>query len=61
MLERIRQFFYEVKVEFKKVAFPAKDELLGSTMVVIITTIIISFYLGAIDMGLSKMITALLR
>jgi preprotein translocase subunit SecE len=61
MLERIKQFFYEVKVEFKKVVFPSKDELVGSTWVVIITTVIVSFYLGAIDLGLSKLIAALLR
>ena len=35
--------------------------LIGSTWVVIITVLIISFYLGIIDLGLSKLVKSLLR
>lgn len=61
MFEKIKQFFREVKVEIKKVVYPSKGELVGSTWVVIITVFIVSFYLGIIDLGLSRIIRVLLR
>jgi preprotein translocase subunit SecE len=61
MLNRIREFFREVKIEIKKVVFPAKDELIGSTWVVIITVIVISLFLGIVDLGLSKLVRMALR
>ena len=61
MLNKMKEFFREVKVEVKKVVFPAKDELIGSTWVVIITVVIISVFLGVIDLGLSKLVGMALR
>lgn len=61
MFERIKSFFNDVKIEAKKVNYPSKDELIGSTWVVIITVIIISFFLGIVDVGLSKIVAAILR
>jgi len=60
-MQKIKDFFREVKVELKKVTFPSKDELTGSTWVVIVTVLIIALYLGAVDMGLSELVKALLR
>ena len=61
MFEKTRQFLKEVKVEIKKVVYPSREELIGSTKVVIITVFIVSFYLGVIDLGLSKLVKMLLR
>ena len=61
MLNKTKEFFREVKVETRKVVFPSKDELVGSTWVVIITVIIISFFLGVVDLGLSKLVGMALR
>jgi len=61
MFEKIKQFFKEVKLEIKKVVYPTKDELIGSTWVVIITVFIVSIYLGVIDLGLSKLVKLVLR
>jgi preprotein translocase subunit SecE len=61
MIERIKQFLREVKAEIKKVVFPSRDELKGSTWVVIITVIVMSFYLGIVDLGLSNLVQMLLR
>jgi preprotein translocase subunit SecE len=61
MLNKVKEFFREVQVETKKVVFPSKDELIGSTWVVIITVIIISLFLGIIDLGLSKLVGIALR
>lgn len=54
MIQRIKNFFGEVKIETKKVNYPSKEELIGSTWVVIITVILIGFFLGLIDFGLSR-------
>ncbi|MGD8352246.1 MAG: preprotein translocase subunit SecE [Nitrospirota bacterium] len=61
MFEKLKQFMREVKVEMKKTVYPSRDELMGSTWVVIVTVFIISFYLGIIDLGLSKIVRVLLR
>ena len=56
MLNRIKIFFKEVKIELKKVVFPSRDEVIGSTKVVIATVMIVSFFLGLIDWGLSSIV-----
>jgi preprotein translocase subunit SecE len=57
MFKRIADFFQEVKLELKKVVFPTKKEVIGSTWVVIITVVIAAFFLGLVDMGLGKLMT----
>ncbi len=61
VFERVKVFFNDVKVEAKKVNYPSKDELIGSTWVVITTVIIASVFLGIIDLGLAKIIQLLVR
>ncbi|HXX54191.1 MAG TPA: preprotein translocase subunit SecE [Thermodesulfovibrionales bacterium] len=61
MVEKIKEFFREVKVEIKKVVYPSREELMGSTWVVIITAVVISVFLGIVDLGLSKVVKAALR
>lgn len=50
------QFLREVKVELKKVAWPSRKQTIGSTVVVIVLVMIISFFLGIVDIGLSSLI-----
>lgn len=61
MIERIKQFFKEVKAETRKVVYPSRDELVGSTWVVIITVIVMSLFLGVVDLGLAKLVGLALR
>ena len=61
MLNKVKAFFNEVKVEIKKVVFPSKDELIGSTWVVIITVVVISLFLGIVDLGLTELVRMALR
>ncbi len=61
MLSGIKNFLREVKLETKKVLFPTKDELIGSTWVVIISTIIVAVFLGLVDFVLSKFVKFILR
>ena len=55
------QFLREVKVELKKVTWPSRKQTLGSTVVVIILVMIISFFLGVVDMGLSSLVRIVLQ
>jgi preprotein translocase subunit SecE len=61
MFKKIKTFFKEVKVELKKVVFPDRDTVIGSTKVVILTVLIISIFLGFVDLGLSKLVSLSLR
>jgi preprotein translocase subunit SecE len=61
MIEKIKQFFREVKTETKKVVYPNRDELIGSTWVVIITVIVVSVFLGVVDLGLTRLVGLALR
>ncbi len=61
MIEKIKQFFKEVKVETKKVVYPNREELIGSTWVVIITVMVISVFLGIVDLTLTKLVGLALR
>ena len=56
MFNRIKEFFKEVKIELKKVVFPSKDEVIGSTKVVVVLVLIIAIFLGFVDMLLSKLV-----
>ena len=50
------QFLRESKVELKKVKWPTRKELLASTAVVIVLTLLVAFFLGLVDFGLIKII-----
>jgi preprotein translocase subunit SecE len=60
MIQKIKNFFKEVKVEASKVNYPSRDELTGSTMVVIVTVLLVSVFLGIIDFGLGKIVNYLI-
>jgi preprotein translocase subunit SecE len=55
------QFLREVKVELKKVVWPTRKQTIGSTVVVLILVMIISVFLGLVDMGLSSVIRMVLK
>ncbi len=55
------QFLREVRAELRKVTWPSRKQTVGSTVVVIILVMIISFFLGAVDIGLSNLIRTVLQ
>jgi len=59
-VDQALQFLREVKVELKKVAWPSRKQAMGSTIVVIILVLLVSFFLGVVDIGLSSLIKAVL-
>ncbi|MEK7486103.1 MAG: preprotein translocase subunit SecE, partial [Planctomycetota bacterium] len=53
-------FLIETEAELRKVSWPNRDELIGSSTVVVITVIVLSTYLGLVDMVLGKVFSYLL-
>jgi preprotein translocase subunit SecE len=57
---KIGKFIGQVKTEMKKVSWPSKDELVGSTIVVIMTTLFLGLFIGICDLILSRLINLLI-
>jgi len=60
-LDKGLQYLREVKIELKKVTWPTRKQTIGSTAVVIVLVMIISFFLGIVDIGLSGLIRVVLQ
>ncbi len=58
-LQMAGQFLRECKVELKKVKWPTRKELLASTAVVIVLVLLVSLFLGLIDIGLIRIIRSI--
>jgi len=55
------QFLREVRVELKKVTWPSRAEVIGSTAVVIVASFLFAFFLGAVDLVLQRLLGLVLR
>ena len=60
MIAKTRAFFDEVKLELEKVTWPTRKETIATTWVVVFIVILISFYLGACDLVLARLLRFLL-
>jgi preprotein translocase subunit SecE len=61
LFNALRTFLGEVKIELKKCTWPTRQELLGSTMVVAISVIILGVFVGLSDLVLMGLLRAVLR
>jgi preprotein translocase subunit SecE len=52
-LERIQRFLKEVVAELRKVTWPTKEELIGSTIVTIVVSLIVSLFIFVVDRTLT--------
>ncbi|MBM4151968.1 MAG: preprotein translocase subunit SecE [Kiritimatiellaceae bacterium] len=57
----LRTFLAEVKVELLKCTWPTRQELFGSTMVVVISVLILGAFVGISDTVLMTLLRAVLR
>ena len=60
-LRRAQEFVREVLAEFRKVSWPSRQELVNSTVVVITVTVVVSLFLGAVDVVLARVVERILR
>ena len=61
MFRKIGKFLADVRQEMEKVSWPTREELIGSTYVVIVISGIISIYIFGIDTILSNILKIFLK
>lgn len=60
MKEKIVNFFNDVVKEMEKVTWPTRDELMESTKIVIIVSLLIAAFAWGVDWVVSKALQAIL-
>ncbi len=58
-MQKIITFFKEVRTELTKVTWPTRNEIVGSTIVTIIVSVILSVFIGIVDFLLNQGIKAI--
>ena len=56
-----KQFYADVRSEMKKVSWPSRQEVTGTTIVVVVAVFFFGFYLGLVDYLLALGMDRLLR
>ncbi|MCG2713678.1 MAG: preprotein translocase subunit SecE [Candidatus Omnitrophica bacterium] len=54
-------FLKEVRSELNKVSWSTRHELLASTGLVIVVTALMTVFIGVVDLGLSKFLSAIFK
>jgi len=57
----VLDFLREVKVELEKVVWPSREQTIKLTMIVVFTILIVGFFIGGIDLLLSKLFDLLIN
>ena len=52
---RLGEFLGEVRTEMKKVTFPSREEVIGTTGVVLITSVIFAIFLWIADIVIQRL------
>ena len=60
-MNRIKNFFIEVRAEMQKVTWSTREELIGSTGVVLMTMFLLSTFIGITDVVLSYVLAIVMR
>lgn len=60
MKEKIVNFVNDVRAEMQKVTWPTRDELMESTRIVIVVSIIIAAFAWVVDLAVSEALKAIL-
>ena len=61
MKEKIINFFSDVAKEMEKVTWPTRDELMESTKIVIIVTLLIAVFAWIVDYAVSTVLSTILK
>ena len=61
MLKTVKKFFADVRVEYKRISWPSRKQLMASTLTVIVMTFVLAVYIGVVDAGLLKTVNFILR
>jgi preprotein translocase subunit SecE len=61
MFEKIKNFLKEVKLELSKVTWTSKEELIGSTVIVILLSLVLALFIGGVDKVIAVFISFIFR
>jgi preprotein translocase subunit SecE len=53
-IKKIRDFLAETRVEMRKVSFPSRDEVVATTVVVLITSFVFAVFLWVTDIVIQR-------
>ena len=59
MFQKINKFFQEVRQEMSKVSWPTRQELKGTTIIVMVLTIILSLFIWLSDKVLEGLLNVI--
>ena len=60
MANKFANFLNDVKLEMGKVSWSTRDELIGSTVVVLVSLAILSIFIGICDVVLSTIVNVIM-
>jgi len=60
MKDKILGFFTDVQKEMEKVTWPSRDELIESTRIVVVVSLIIAVFAWVVDLAVSEALKAIL-
>ena len=60
-LRKVRDFFHDVLVEFRRVSWPSRQEVIGSTSVVIVMVLVLAVVLAVVDHALTWLVLLIIR
>lgn len=60
-IKRVVDFLTEVKVELSKVVWPTPKQTFRLTVIVLLVTLIVGFFIGGVDYLLTKLLEIILK
>ena len=55
------KYWQETQLELKKVAWPSREEMVGSTIATIVMSVMVAAFIWFVDMGISRAVISLFR
>jgi len=60
-VQKIQKYLKETMAELRKMTWPSKDELIGSTIVTVVVSFIVAIFIGIVDRILTFGITSIFK
>jgi preprotein translocase subunit SecE len=60
-VNKLIKFLKEVRIELAKVSWPKREELWESTLIVIVVSLMMAVFIGAVDILLSRGVGLIMR
>jgi len=61
MITKVRKFISEVVVELRKVSWATRQELIDATVIVVISSALLGFFISGADIFLSYIVGVIIR